>query len=315
MLRGWSYIPPNTAIPFLRWRKVCFALSTLMIVGSLLLIFFKGFNLGIDFKGGILLDVKTSGPADLAEIRRTLGGLGLGDVSLQEFGAPDTILIRLPMQPGGEAAQHAAVQRVREALGDNIDYRRVELVGPQVSNELFINGMWALAASVLGIVVYIWFRFEWPFAIGAIIAEAHDVITTLGLFALLGLEFNMTIVAAVLTIAGYSINDTVVVYDRVRENLRKYKTMPLEELLNLSLNQTLSRTVNTSLATALAVLALHFLGGEVIHGFSTAMLWGLCIGVYSTVAAAVPLLMYFPLRRLGVAKPEADAAAESSAPA
>jgi len=190
-----------------------------------------------------------------------------------------------------------AVEKVKTALGSGIEYRRTEFVGPKVSDELFLDGVYAVGAAILAILMYIWFRFEWQFGLGAVVALVHDVISTVGIFALLGLEFNLSTVAAVLTIAGYSINDTVVVYDRVRENLRKYKTKPLTELLNLSINETLSRTVLTSLTTLLALLALFFFGGEVIRGFSFAMIWGVLIGTYSSIALAVPLLIYLKLPR------------------
>lgn len=300
-MRGLRYIPYDTKIPFMAWRKLYFAFSATLIIGSILLFSIKGLNFGIDFSGGILLDVRSEAPADLASMRRTLDDLGLGEVGLQEFGDKNTVLVRVQRQAGGEAAQTAAVDKVKAALGPEFQYRRVELVGPQVSGELFTNGMLALLAAIGGIIVYVWFRFEWQFAVGAVIAELHDIISTVGLFALLGLEFNLTTVAALLTIAGYSMNDTVVIYDRVRENLRKYKTMPISDLLDLSLNQTLSRTANTGLTTLLALLALYIFGGEVIHGFALAMIWGVLIGTYSSIGAAVPLLVVFNLRRGGKA--------------
>ncbi len=303
-MRGFQYIPPDTKIPFMRWRRVYLVFSTCLIVGSILLFAIRGLNLGIDFSGGILLEIRTEGPADLAALRSTLGGLDLGEVGLQEFGASNDVLVRIERPKGDETAQQATIETIKQALGPGIDYRRVEVVGPQVSSELFTNGLLALFAAIGGIVLYIWFRFEWQFAIGAVIAELHDVISTIGLFALLGLEFNLTTVAALLTIAGYSINDTVVVYDRVRENLRKYKTMPIDQLLDLSLNQTLSRTFNTGLTTLLALLALYIFGGEVIRGFALAMIWGVLIGTYSSIGAAVPLLVVFNLRRGPTARGE-----------
>lgn len=311
-MRGFQYIPPDTKIPFMKWRRVYFIFSTLLIVSSILLLIFRGLNFGIDFSGGILIEIKTDGPADLATLRSTLNNLNLGEVGLQEFGEPDNILIRIERQQGGEETQQAAVETIKNALGPNIDYRRIEVVGPQVSSELFTNGILALFAAIGGIIVYIWFRFEWQFALGAVIAELHDVITTIGLFALFGLEFNLTTVAALLTIAGYSINDTVVVYDRVRENLRKYKTMPIEQLFDLSLNQTLSRTFNTGITTLLALLALYIFGGEVIRGFALAMIWGVLIGTYSSIGAAVPLLTVFRLRR-GSGSPATEEAPKGAA--
>ena len=290
-------IPEKTNIDFISKRVIYFALSAFLVVASFGLYGTNGMNYGIDFQGGILLEVRTEGPADISGMRGQLGNLGLGEVSLQEFGEPEEVLIRVQRQDGNEAAQQAAVAKIKETLGDNIEYRRAEFVGPKVSAELFESGLYAMLAAIGAILVYIWFRFEWQFGLGAVIALSHDVVTTIGLWALLGLEFNLATVAAVLTIAGYSINDTVVVYDRVRENLRKYKTMPLGELLNMSINETLSRTVMTSVTTMLALLALYFLGGEVIKDFSFAMIWGIVIGTYSSICLAVPLLLYLNVQR------------------
>jgi preprotein translocase subunit SecF len=295
--RGIPNIPQDINIPFMRWKWYYLAFSTVLIIASVALFLMKGLNYGIDFAGGILIDIKTEGPADLAKMRSSLSELGLGEVALQEFGLSDNVLIRVQRQPGDDKAQMAAIDRIKEALGPGVEYRRVETVGPQVSSELFVNGLIALFGAIGGIIVYIWFRFEWQFAIGAVMGELHDVISTIGLFALLGLEFNLTSIAALLTIAGYSINDTVVVYDRVRENLRKYKTMPIARLLDMSINQTLSRTFMTGGTTLLALLALYFLGGEVLRGFALAMIWGVIIGTYSSIGAAVPLLVFFKLRQ------------------
>jgi len=256
-------------------------------------------NFGIDFMGGILIEVRTSGPADIGAMRSKLSGAGLGEIGLQEFGEPEEVLIRVQTQEGGESAQAAAVEKVKQALGAGIEYRRTEFVGPKISEELFLDGLYAVIAAIGAILAYIWFRFEWQFGLGAVIALLHDVLSTIGIFALLGLEFNLSTVAAILTIAGYSINDTVVVYDRVRENLRRYKSMPLGELLNRSINETLSRTIMTSVTTLLALGALYILGGEVIRGFSFAMIWGIVIGTYSSICLAVPLLLYFHIARRG----------------
>jgi len=225
--------------------------------------------------------------------------LGLGEVSLQEFGQPTDVLIRIQRQDGGEKAQQEAVNTIKAALGSSVEYRRTEFVGPKVSDELFWDGLTAVGLAILAILIYIWFRFEWQFGLGAVVALSHDVITTIGIFALMGFEFNLSTVAAVLTIAGYSINDTVVVFDRVRENLRKYKKMPFPELLNNSINQTLSRTVITSVTTMLALLALYLLGGEVIRDFSFAMIWGVLIGTYSSICLAVPILLNLNIKRVG----------------
>ena len=309
MFRGLRVVPPDTKIRFMSMHKINFAISALMVVASLVLFAVKGLNYGIDFKGGILLEAHTEQAADLAVMRGKLDALGLGEVSLQTFGSENDVLIRIEEQEGGEAAQQRAIALVRDALGAGVRYDRVEVVGPQVSSELFWNGMYALGASIIAIVIYIWFRFEWQFGIAAVLAEVHDIISTVGLFALLGMEFNLTSIAALLTLAGYSINDTVVVFDRVRENLRKYKTMPLRDLLDMSVNQTLSRTTMTSATALLALLALYVFGGEVLRGFSLAMIWGIVIGTYSSIFVASALLLYMNVRRSSGAG-EAAAVAE-----
>ncbi|MSO54975.1 MAG: protein translocase subunit SecF [Rhodospirillales bacterium] len=305
MWRGIVLFPTVPKVPFIGMRMFSFTVSVVMVLLSLTVVSVKGFNLGIDFRGGIIVEVRTQGPANMSQMRETLGGLGLGEVALQGFGTPSDVLIRIQEQEGGEKAQQEAVEKIRAALGPTVEYRRIEAVGPLVSNELFWNGMWAVGLGVLGILVYIWFRFEWQFGASGVLALAHDVISTIGLYSLLDVEFNLTSVAALLTIAGYSINDTVVIFDRVRDNLRKYKTMPLGDLLNLSNNQTLSRTVMTGGTTILALLGLYFLGGDVLSGFSLAMLFGVVCGTYSSVFVAVPLLMYLrpPQRNPTATKP------------
>ena len=274
-----------------------FGFSLLLILASIVIFIARDLNYGIDFQGGILVEVRVDRAGKLGEMRQRLTNLGLGEVSLQEFGAPTDILIRIQKQAGGEKAQQAAIDKVKRELGPGVKYRRTEFVGPKVSEELFQDGVTAVFLAIIGILLYIWFRFEWQFGIGAIVALCHDVITTVGIFALTGIEFNLSTVAAILTIAGYSINDTVVVYDRVRENLRKYKSLSLFELLNNSVNETLSRTVMTSVTTLLALLSLYILGGEVIRGFSFAMIWGVLVGTYSSICLAVPLLLYFDIDR------------------
>ena len=311
-MRSFRLIPDDTRIPFVRYQYWAYALSGALVLLTLVLLPTRGLNFGIDFRGGILIEVGMPGEAaDLAAMRSTLGGLGLGEVALQEFGRPSDILIRVERQEGGEEAQRAAVDLVKSALaerfGSDISYRRVEFVGPKVSSDLLWNGIQAMVYSLLAILAYVWFRFEWQFAIGAILALIHDAVTTLGLFALFGLEFNLTTVAAILTIIGYSINDTVVIYDRVRENLRRFKTMPLPELIDRSINDTLARTVMTSLTTLLAILALVIFGGPVIRGFAIAMMWGVLIGTYSTVYVAAPMVLHLHLRREAVAQPAAAA--------
>jgi preprotein translocase subunit SecF len=290
-------------IDFMRWHIHGFIFSGLLTVLTAVLMLTTGLNYGIDFLGGTLIEARTTaGPAKLAEMRAKLDALNLGEVSLQEFGSPSDVLIRMPQQPGGDAAQMKALQAVRDALGPGVDYRRVEVVGPSVGSELIRAGVLATALALAGIAVYVAFRFEWQFGIGAMLSIFHDVTTTVGLFALLQLEFNLTTLAAILTIAGYSINDTVVIYDRMRENMRKYRTMPFAELINLSLNETLSRTILTVSTTTLAVLALLLFGGQVLRGFSIALLWGMFIGTYSSLFVAAPLLYYIQPNRRAIAK-------------
>jgi preprotein translocase SecF subunit len=303
---SFRFIPDRTAIPFLRYERLGYAISAALILLSLVLLPIKGLNFGIDFRGGILIEVRMPGQAaDLGAMRAALGGLGLGEVALQEFGEPTDVLIRIERQSGDEEAQLAAVDRVKatlaEQFGEDISYRRVEFVGPKVSQELFWAGAQAILFALIAILAYIWFRFEWQFGIGAVIALIHDVVATLGIFSLLGLEFKLSTVAALLTIVGYSLNDTVVIYDRVRENLRRYKTMALRELLDRSLNETLARTVMTSLTTLVALGALFMFGGPVIRGFTFAMIWGVLVGTYSTIFVATPLLLHLNLRRESIA--------------
>ncbi len=291
-------VPENTTIDFIGFHKLAMGFSVLLILASLSLFAVRGLNLGIDFLGGILLEVKTEGPADIGTFRSDLAGLGLGEVGIQEFGEPDVLLIRIQRQEGGDDAQQLAVEKVTKTLGDRVvEYRRNEVVGPTVGAELQEAAMIAVLAAIGAILVYIWFRFEWQYGVGAVLALSHDVIATIGLFALFQLEFNLSTVAAILTIAGYSINDTVVVYDRVRDKLRRYKKLPFEELFNLAINKTLSRTTMTSFTTVLALVALLFFGGEVIRDFVIAMIWGIVIGTYSSIAVAVPILLYMRPRR------------------
>ncbi len=303
-MRPLRLVPRNTQIRFIALRRVFIAVSLAAIVASAALFLVRGLNLGIDFLGGVMIEAQTPGPAELGRMRGVLGDLGLGEVALQEFGAPDDVLIRVARQPGGEKAQMKAVEVVKQALdamgGGAMTYRRVEFVGPKVSSELVEAGTIAVISAVVLMLVYIWFRFEWQFSIGAVLALIHDVAITIGMFSLTAIEFNLASIAAILTIVGYSINDTVVVFDRVRENLRKYKAMPMGELLDLSINQTLSRTAMTSLTTLLALFALYFFGGEVIAGFTVAMIWGVVVGTYSSIFIAAPLLLWLqPVRGEG----------------
>ncbi len=305
--KGFDFFPHGTRIDFMRFKGICFALSLLAMGLSLGLFFFKGLNYGVDFKGGSLIEVQsTAGPADLGAIREKLGGLGLGDVQIQSFGAPSDVLIRVEEQPGGDAAQQGALKKVTDTLGDGYTQRRVEVVGPAVSSELRRTGIIAVLASILAIITYVWFRFEWQFALGTVVALAHDVLVTVGIFSLFNMEFDLSIVAALLTILGYSVNDTVVVSDRIRENLRKFKKMEINELLNLSINETLSRTILTGVTTIAVLIALYIFGGEVIRNFTFAMLFGVVIGTYSSIFIAAPILDYLGIKRETIVGVEKD---------
>ncbi len=296
--KGYDFFPHDLRLPFMRFKGPCLVLSIVAMALSLAIFFVRGLNYGVDFKGGSMIEVQAkSGPADIAQLRDKLGRLGIGGVQIQSFGAPSDVLIRIEQQEGGEAAQQAALKKVLDALGDQYEQRRFELVGAAVSSELRWTGFVAVVAGLIAIVAYVWFRFEWQFAVGAIVALTHDVLLTVGIFSMLQLEFDLSIVAALLTILGYSVNDTVVVSDRIRENLRKYKRMQLDELLNVSINETLSRTILTG-CTAIAVLiALYVFGGEVIRNFNFAMLFGVLVGTYSSIFIAAPLLGYLGVKR------------------
>jgi len=296
--KGIDFFPHNTRLPFMRYKTLCFGLSLVFMALSLVVIATKGFNYGVDFKGGALIEVRaTSGTADIPAMRDKLNALGLGDIQIQSFGTPADALVRVEQQPGSEEEQQAAMKKVVEALGSGYEQRRVEVVGPAVSSELRRTGIIAVLASVLAIMAYVWFRFEWQFAAGVVVALAHDVLVTAGIFSLFQMEFDLSTVAALLTILGYSVNDSVVVADRIRENLRKYKKMALPELLNLSINETLSRTVLTGVTTIAVLLALFFLGGAVIRNFTFAMLFGVIIGTYSSIFIAAPILDYLGIKR------------------
>ncbi len=296
--KGVDFFPHNLRLPFMRYKGLCFGLSILAMVISVVFFFTLGFNYGVDFRGGSLVEVQSkSGAADVSDMRNKLQSLGLGDIQIQSFGNDTDVLIRIQEQPGGDEAQQVALKKVLDTLGSNYEQRRVEVVGPAVSSELRTTGFIAVVASTIAIVIYVWFRFEWQFALGAVVALAHDVFVTAGLFSLFQLQFDLSIVAALLTILGYSVNDTVVVSDRIRENMRKYKKMELNELLNLSINETLSRTVLTGLTAIAGILALYFFGGEVLRGFSFAMFFGIIIGTYSSVFIAAPLLGYLGVKR------------------
>jgi preprotein translocase SecF subunit len=289
--------PVEPTLDFMSKRKLFLIFSAVLVAASIGLFLTKGLNFGVDFRGGILIEARTDGPAKLTDLRSRLGGLGLGEITLQTFGQPDDILINIERQSGDEAEQAAAIVTVKEALGDTVvEYRRTEFVGPKVGKELKQAGILATLLSLLGIGLYIWFRFEWQFSLAALIALGHDIITTIGFYSLTQVEFNLATLAAVLTIAGYSINDTVVLFDRVRETLRKYKKLPMNDVLDMAINRTLTRTMLTSLTTLLALIALFLFGGQVIRGFTIGLIWGVVIGTYSSIFIAVPLLLYLKLR-------------------
>jgi preprotein translocase subunit SecF len=304
-------VPDDTRFDFMRFRRISFPISALLSIAAIALFFFHGLNFGIDFVGGTLMEVQTkAGPADLAKMRTTIGSLKLGDFQLQEFGAPNDVLIRISEQPGGDEAQQAAVQKVRDALGDEVDYRRVEVVGPSVSTELLAYGTIGLVLAIGAILIYLWFRFEWQFALGAMIANVHDLVLTVGFMSLTHIDFDLTSIAALLTILGYSLNDTVVIYDRIREMLRRYKRMSMPDLLNVSINATLSRSIVTHLTVAISLLALLLFGGQAIHSFTATMMFGVVlVGTYTSVFIASPILIY-----LGVGSSRMGGAAEEPEP-
>ncbi len=287
-------VPPDTKFDFIRFRRISFPLSALLSIAAIVLYFQHGLNFGIDFRGGTLIEVQSkAGPADLSAMRAKLGTLNLTEFQLQQFGSPTDVLIRIAQQPGGDEAQQAAVQRVRRALGDTVDYRRVEVVGPRVSTELLSYGLAGIFVAIVAILIYLWFRFEWQFALGATIANAHDLVLTIGFMSVAQVDFDLTSIAALLTILGYSLNDTVVIYDRIREMLRRYKKMPMTDLLNASINSTLSRSIVTHLTVTLALLALLLFGGQAIHSFTATMMFGVVlVGTYTSVFIASPLLIY-----------------------
>ena len=304
----------------MRFRRISFPISAMLSIAAIVLYFFHGLNFGIDFVGGTLMEVGTkAGPADLAKMRSSIAGLKLGDFQLQQFGAPNDVLIRISEQPGGDAAQQVAVQKVRDALGDQVDYRRVEVVGPRVSNELLAYGTIGLVSAIGAILIYLWFRFEWQFALGAMIANVHDLVLTVGFMSLTHIDFDLTSIAALLTILGYSLNDTVVIYDRIREMLRRYKRMSMPDLLNVSVNATLSRSIITHVTVAMSLLALLLFGGQAIHSFTATMMFGVVlVGTYTSVFIASPILIYLGVgtgRMAEADKPEPEPVPPTATPA
>jgi preprotein translocase subunit SecF len=307
LLPALRIVPDDTHFDFTQFRRISFPISATLSIVAITLFFTHGLNFGIDFKGGTLLEVRAkSGTADIASMRTTLSTLGLGEVRLQQIsgtGGAEDIQIRVAEQPGGDKAQQDAVNKVRGALGDSVEYRRVEVVGPRVSGELLGWGMAGLMLAIIAILIYLWFRFEWQFALGAMIANVHDIVLTIGFMSISQVDFDLTSIAALLTILGYSLNDTVVIYDRIREMLRRYKKMPMPQLLNESINSTLSRSIITHVTVTLALLALLLFGGEAIHSFTAVMMFGVVlVGTYTSIFIAAPILIY-----LGVGETRADA--------
>ncbi len=294
LIRIW---PDETRFDFMRFRHVSFPFSALISLATLLVFVTIGLNFGVDFKGGTLIEMQSkTGRSDTGAVRSGANGFGFGDVEVQEFGREGGVSLRFPIQPGGEAAQGAVVDKARAAFTSDYDFQRVETVGPRVSGELVQSGTIGIILSVFAVLAYLWFRFERELAVAAIIGTLHDIVLTIGFFVVTRHEFNMTSIAAILTIVGYSLNETVVVFDRTRELLRRYKQMPVEELLNLSINSTMSRTVMTATTTFLSLLALVLFGGRAIEGFAQVMLAGVVICTYSAIFVSSPVLLYIGLQ-------------------
>jgi preprotein translocase SecF subunit len=301
-------IPDNTKIPFMPYRRVTFAISAFLIALTVVGFFAKGFNFGIDFTGGTVIEARQkAGTLDVSHVREMIDKLGLGEAHVQDFKGTNDVQIRLAQQPGGDEAQQAALKKVEAALGDAYDIRNKEVVGPAVSADLRNAAFIAILMSMGLILVYLWFRFEWQYAVGAILTTAHDVIITLGFMFWMQTSFDLPILAALLTLVGYSLNDTIVIYDRIREVMRKYKKMPLPDLIDLSINQTLARTVVTSVTVFIAAMALLIFGGEALRGFNEIMVLGVIVGTYSSIVISAPLLIYLNLRPGETKAAEGDA--------
>lgn len=303
MFRGIKFLPEKLNLDFVGKRFIALACSIFLLGGSAVLVATKGLEFGIDFAGGIQMEVRSDKTVDIGALRTQLNNLGVGEIGLQGIG--DTgreVMIRIPAFQD-ETTQNAALKAVRDSLGPSFEDRRTEVVGPKVGEELIRDGVMATLLAMAAIAAYIWLRFEWHFGVGGLLALVHDVILTVGFYSLTGLEFSLTSVAAVLTVAGYSINDTVVIYDRVRENLRKFKKMPIIDLLNLSVNETMSRTILTGGTTIVSVIAIALFGGEVLRGFALAMIWGVVVGTFSSIYIALPVLIYFKLRNFDAIAP------------
>jgi preprotein translocase SecF subunit len=297
MIKIFSWVTKDTNINFMKSKNITYAVSAVMLVLSIVCILIRGFNFGIDFSGGILMEIKSPEVINVDEMRTNLNKLDIDDLNLQAMGEDGTeIVIRAQAKNLDEKAQMNIVNQIKETLGIDYEYRRIDLVGPQVGGELKKDGIIASVIAVLAITVYVWFRFEWQFALGTIIGLAHDIVVTLGLLSFFQLDFSLTTVAAILTLAGYSVNDTVVTYDRIRENLRKFKKMDQTDLLNKSINDILSRTFLTGLTTMFAALALLIWGGDTLRSFAFTIFWGVIVGTYSSIYVSTTLLMLFDLR-------------------
>lgn len=297
-MRLFSWITKDTNINFMSARKLTYVISVAMVILSCICISIKGFNYGIDFSGGILMEIKSEQKIDLDKVRAELSVVEIDEVNLQTIGENgDEVMIRAQAKNLNEKEQMAVVNKIKSLLGNEYEYRKVELVGPQVGDELKQAGIVASIIAILAISIYIWIRFEWQFALGAMIGLIHDIITTVGLLSLFGMDFSLTTVAAILTLAGYSVNDTVVTYDRIRENLRKYKKMPQFDLLNKSINDIFSRTILTGLTTMLAAISLFIFGGDTLRSFSFTIVWGIMVGTYSSIYVSAVILNLFDLRK------------------
>ena len=289
--------PENTKFGFMRFRRVSYPMSATLSIISVVMFRFVGMNFGIDFAGGTQVDMRAkSGEADIAAIRGKAEGLGVGPVEVQRVGAESDSLLRLGVQPGGDAGQQTAIAKIKDAFGADYEFRSVDSVGPTVSAELVQRGTLGVVVAIIAVLTYLWFRFEWQFAVGAIIGTMHDLLLTVGFFCVTQLEFNQTSIAAILTIVGYSLNETVVVLDRIREVIRKYKRLSTAEIIDMSINAVLPRTIMTATTVFLALLALFFLGGHVIRSFSAAMIWGIFVATYSSIFICSPMLIYMGVR-------------------
>ncbi len=304
--------PENTKFGFMRFRRFSYPFSAILSILSIIMFFTWGMNFGIDFSGGILIELRAkTGQADMAQLRGLGEHLKIGAIEVQGFGNAGDVSMRLGPQTGGDQALQATVAKLKTAVGDGYEFRRVESVGPRVSGELVQSGTLGVVISIIAVLMYLWFRFEWQFAVGAVIATMHDLLLTVGFFSVTQLEFNTTSIAAILTIVGYSLNEAVVVLDRIREMMRKYKKISIADMIDLSINAVLPRTIMTATTVFLALLALVLFGGEVIRSFSLAMMWGIFVGTYSSIFICTPILIYLGVRNEGSAAAEAKAAAKA----